>query len=133
MFQDAQTKKEEIQKNRGTLKVAILKGEERLPGLVALSLYDSKPFYFMTNAWSELKWTKKSRKVWSKQHKKKVDVPFYRLNVLDYHNFNMNNVDIADQLKSQYRWDNWMRKRKWWMSIFFWAMQVLVTNAYICY
>ena len=43
----------------------------------------------------------------------------------------MNNVDIADQLRGFYRIDKWMRKRKWWWSMFFWCFQILLTNSYI--
>ena len=45
----------------------------------------------------------------------------------------MNNVDISDQLRVVYWWDHWMRKRKWWWSIMFCAMQLMTTNAYIAY
>ena len=43
------TGKMEKAKARWTLKVAHLKGDSNIPGLVAFSLYDTKPFYFMTN------------------------------------------------------------------------------------
>jgi len=62
-----------------------------------------------------------------------VTMGFYRLNLLDTYNYNMNNVDIADQLAGVYRWDHWMRKRKWWWAIMFWALQQKITNAFICY
>jgi hypothetical protein len=45
----------------------------------------------------------------------------------------MNNVDIADQLHGTYRLDHWMRKCKWWWSIWMWGLQVLLVNAYILY
>ena len=35
---------------RGTLKVVLLKGDLKVEGLVALSYYDGKPFYILTNA-----------------------------------------------------------------------------------
>jgi hypothetical protein len=39
-----------LEQARGTLKVAHLKGDEKIPGLIALSYYDSKPFYMLSNA-----------------------------------------------------------------------------------
>ena len=54
-------------KARWTLKVDTLKGDPSIPGIVELSLYDSKPFYFMYNACEVFKWNKMTRKVWSKE------------------------------------------------------------------
>ena len=104
--QVAQTTKDMIIKNRGTVMVAKLIGEPKLKDFVAISCYDVKPFYFMTNSWNEIKWMKKTRKVWSSAKKKLVTVPYFRLNVFDVYNYNMNNVDISDQLRNVYRWDH---------------------------
>jgi hypothetical protein len=131
--QIAYTTKELILKNRGTLKVARLVGEPRLKDLIAVSYYDVKPFYFMTNSWDEIKWIKKTRQVWSNNLKRMINMPYHRLNLIETYNYNMNNVDIADQLRGVYRWDHWMRKRKWWWSIMFWALQVMITNAFVLY
>ena len=62
-----------------------------------------------------------------------VKVPFMRLNVVDNYNKHMNSVDQADHLRGVYRWDTFMRKRKWWWSILFWCMQMLQTNSYLMY
>jgi hypothetical protein len=128
-----QTTKENIMKNRGTVKVARLVGDPKLKDLVAVSYYDVKPFYFMTNAWKDIKWIKKHRQVWSTSLKKMVKMPYHRLNIIETYNYNMNNVDISDQLRGVYRWDHWMRKRKWWWAIMFWALQVMTTNAFVAY
>ena len=56
---------------------------------------------------------------------------FLRPEVTDMYNNGMNNVDIADQLRGTYRLDRWMRKRKWWWSIWMWGLQVLIVNAYV--
>ena len=120
-------------RNRGTVKVARLVGDPSVTDLIAVSYYDVKPFYFMSNAWAEIKWIKKHRQVWSNSLRRMIKMPYHRLNIIETYNFNMNNVDIADQLRGVYRWDHWMRKRKWWWSIMFWAMQVMTTNAYVTY
>ena len=127
------TKKKEIAKQRWTLKAACLEGDPQIPGLVCTSLYDSKPFYMMTNACEELKWVKKTREVYHKGLNRMVKLPFYRLNVVDEYNNNMNNVDVADQVRGSYRCDKWMRKRKWWWSMFWWCFEMSLTNAYILY
>ena len=58
---------------------------------------------------------------------------FLRLSVNDSYNMNMNNVDIADQLRGNYRTDRWMRKLKWWWALFFWGHNTMLVNAYVCY
>ena len=45
----------------------------------------------------------------------------------------MGDVDIADQIRGVYRFDKWARKYKWWHSIFWWAFQVMMVNAYVSY
>ena len=127
------TRKEDIAKQRWTLKVAGLEGDPEIPGLVCTSLYDSKPFYMMSNACEEIKWEKKTREVYHKGENRMVTLPFYRLNVVDEYNNNMNNVDVADQVRGNYRFDKWMRKRKWWWSMFWWSFQMCLTNAYVLY
>ena len=45
----------------------------------------------------------------------------------------MGSVDLADHLRGTYRIDNGVRNRKWWWSILFWSVGVMLTNAYIMY
>ena len=61
------------------------------------------------------------------------EVKFLCLNINDDYNHDMDNVDIADQLRNYYGFDHWMRKWKWWWSLLFWAFGVLLVNAYVCY
>ena len=49
------------------------------------------------------------------------------------YNKGMGEVDVADQLRNSYRFDHWLRKRKWWYAFFFWGFGVLLVNAYIAY
>ena len=127
------TRKEDLQRQRGTLKVAQLVNDPACDGFLALSLYDQKPVYLLTNACNNVEWIKKERSCWHKEKGKKVNVPYYRLNVIDMYNHNMNNVDIADQLRTVYRFFVWLRKRKWWWAMFFWSFEMLLTNAYVVY
>ena len=87
----------------------------------------------MTMACEKIEWVLKSRKIWNRELMKMVDKPFYRLNIVDEYNTHMNNVDVADQLRGSYRFDHWMRKQKWWWSMFFWCFQMMMTNAYVTY
>ena len=115
------------------MKVEKLVGEPTMKDLVAISLYDVKPFDFMTNVWTDIRWIQKHRDFWSSSLQRMINIPYYRLNLIDIYNHNMNNVDISDQLRVVYQWGHWTRKRKWWWSIMFWEMQVMTTNTYVAY
>ena len=58
---------------------------------------------------------------------------FLWMNNIDKYNSEMGHVDIADQLRGTYRMDHWVRNRKWWWSIMFWGIGVMMTNAYVMY
>ena len=101
-----------------TVKVAVLKGDSECKDLIAVSLYDTKPVYFSTSATSQLYWVKKEIQVYDPKIKKTFHMPFYRLNIVDLYNNNMDNVDLADQLRNVYRYNSsWHRNRKWWWAI----------------
>ena len=62
-----------------------------------------------------------------------VTIKYFRPNFIDEYNNGMNNVDQADQLRLVYRYDRWMRKRKWWWAMAFWGLETLMINAYVTY
>ena len=47
----------------GTLKAAVLIGDDECPALLACSVYDSKPVHFLSTAAKEIKWITKDRPV----------------------------------------------------------------------
>jgi len=59
--QDGVGKKKELEKARHTVKAAVLKGDEVAKDLVSISLYDTKPVYFLTSACGEINWIKKEK------------------------------------------------------------------------
>ena len=125
--------KEDIERVKNTVKASRLVGAESGLEIVCVSVYDNKPVYLLSNACSDVQWVEKKRKVWHPSNDRMVNIPFYRLNVIDFYNYNMGSVDIADQLRTYYRIDHWLRNRKWWWSIFLWIFQVSLTNAYVAY
>ena len=133
IMQEKVTTKQDVLKNKGTIKAAILVGDSKCTDLVTLSFYDSKPIYFITNACDKICWVRKNRKFWHQQKGRQVNVPFYRLNIVDEYNAGMGNVDIADQLRLQYRIHYWIRNQKWWWAIFFGVFECYLTNSYILY
>jgi Transposase IS4 len=118
---------------RGTVKAAVLKGDKDCRDMIAVSVYDAKPVYFLSMVHSEIKWVVNTNKVFSKTSNKMEDNNFLRLNINTDYNNKMNSVDSADQLRNSYRFDHWLRMRKWWWSVFFWGMGVLMVNAYVAY
>ena len=132
--QNEVSKKKDLEEVRHTVKAAVLKGDEVCKDLLSVSLYDTKPVYFLTNATETLEWTQKKRKVYNPQTQRTFQMPFHRLNIIDFYNHNMGNVDLADQLRNHYRYDSsWHRNRKWWWAIWWWGFQVMLTNSYILY
>ena len=120
-------------KAQWTLKVATLKGNLSTSGIVEFSLHDNKPFYFMSNSCEIFKWNKMTRKEWSKLKNRMVEMPFFRFNLIHDYNIGMNAIYLADQIRNTYRWDIFMRKRKWWWSIMMWCLQMLLDNLYVFY
>ena len=132
--QDEVTRKGDLEKVRHTVKAAVLRGDEVCKDLVSISLYDTKPVYILSNACETISWVKKDKDVYDPAKNKKIKLPFYRLNVIDFYNHNMGNVDLADQLRNNYRYDSlWHRNRKWWWAIWWWGFQLLLTNSYVLY
>ena len=104
-MQTALTKKNDLDKVRGTLKVAHLKGDSKIEGLVTISLYDSKWFYMISNACDKVEWTQKSRKIWRKHTQRLSAMKFRRVNIVDGYDYHMNNIDVADKVRGFYRFD----------------------------
>ena len=80
MYQKKETTKFAVAQAKWTLKVSTLKVDAAIPGIVYISLYDSKPFYFISNACEEVKWNHTTRQVWHRDLQKMVEMPFFRIN-----------------------------------------------------
>ena len=66
-----------------------------------------------------LKWIVEEKKVYNVDTGLKENLRFLRMSYIHIYNHEMGDVDIADQLRNVYRFDHWIRKRKWWWVIFF--------------
>jgi hypothetical protein len=119
---------------RGTVKAAVLRGDEGCPGLVANSVYDTKPVHFLSMICEEIKWVKKHRLVYNADTGKVETMFFLRLNTNDAYNIDMGHTDVSDQYRGVYRFDaGWLRNTKWWMACFEHAFGVLLVNSYVTY
>jgi Transposase IS4 len=119
IMQNEVTNKNDVKYVRGTVKAAVLKGDDDCPNMIALSVYDSKPVYFLSMIHDRIEWVENTNVVFCQETNKNETNKFLRLNINTDYNFKMNDVNQADQLRNCYRFDHWMRKRKWWWSIFF--------------
>ena len=133
VLQDEKTNQKEQEKVRGTVCAAELVGDITCPSLIAVSVYDTKPVHFLTMAVEKIFWEEKSKEVYDKEMKRMKQIKFLRLNVNDDYNYGMGGADIADQIRGSYCFDHWVRNFKWWHSIFWWGVHVLMVNAYRCY
>ena len=102
--------------------MVVMKGDATCPDVLACTLYDTKPVHIISNVADNVKWTPIKKKVYSEIEKNTVDIIFHRLNIIHMYNFGMRSVDVADQLRMQYRPNRCMRSRKWWSSIFIWGL-----------
>ena len=119
VIQQEVTNKEEQKRVRGTVKAAVLEADPGCPGLRASSIYDTKPVHYLSMVTEMLKWIVKERSVYNVDTGKDETLKFLRMCNIDEYNQTMANVDIADQLRGSYRFDHWLRNRKWWWSILF--------------
>ena len=60
----------------GTLKFAILDNDALCKDFVERSLYDSKPFYFFSSSFPDIKWMQRDQESWHPGIKKIIKVPF---------------------------------------------------------
>ena len=81
----------------------------------------------------KIEWQRNTRKVFNPGSGSTQNVEYLRLNLINYYNHSMGDVDLANQLRNVYRFDHWLRQRKWWWSILFWGLGVILVNAYVIY
>ena len=122
-----------VQKYQNTIKVAKLEGDPAITNLIAISYYDSKPVYFLSTVINRINWITVEKKVFSKKFGQMIKMPFLRPNFVDKYNQDMNAVDRADQLRTNYEFGLNTRNTKWWWALFFWSFDVALVNSYICY
>ena len=62
--EEVNNRKKQIQV-RGTVKAAVLQGDNECPDIVASSIYDKNTVHFLSMVCTEIKWVKKIRKVYN--------------------------------------------------------------------
>ena len=82
-------------------------------------MYDTKPVHFLSMVCESIKWNVKEKIVYNVDTGVKEPMKFFRLSYIETYSNEMGNVDIANQYQNTYRFDHWMRKRKWWWAVLF--------------
>ena len=118
---------------RGTTKAEILKGDPKYPGLIATSVYNTKPVHYLSMSSEELKWVVYEKDMYNVDIGTKEPLQFSQMCYINDYNHQLGDVGVDDQLRKNYWFDHWLRKRKWWWSIMFWDIGVILVNAYIVY
>ena len=94
--------------------------------MVAFSVYDANPVYFISTSALSLKWIKTKPQLSDKVTYQCIGIEFLRTNIQNKYNNGMNDVDVSDQLRKVYFFNRWLRKRKWWWAIFMWVLGVIL-------
>ena len=81
----------------------------------------------------KIEWIVKENPVYNVKKQSTEMLCFLRLNQIDKFNNSMNDVHVAEQLQGNYRMDHFACQRKWWWSILFWSIGVIITNCYVMY
>jgi hypothetical protein len=117
---------------RGTVKVAVLRGNILSSDLVVASCYDQKPFYMILHSCESVTWVSVTMKVWSSTLKKTVDFNFLCWNLSNNYNYEMNDNNITNQLRLIYQFMWFQRNIKWWWALFLWGCEVSMVNSFMC-
>jgi hypothetical protein len=112
---------------RGTVKAAHLQGDDVVKCLLASSANDTKPVHYSSMVSVKLEWVVVEKKVYNVDTQKTEHIRFLGLNLIHKYNHTMGHVDVADQLRGSHQIDIYVRNRKWWWAIMFWAFGTLIT------
>ena len=78
----------------------------------------------------EVTWVVKTKPMWSRALKREIDYKFLRWSLSHNYNYEMNDNDIADQLRLVYRMQRFQRNQKWLWSLWLWSFEVSIVNSY---
>ena len=129
--QEIPKKKSALDAARGTTKVAVLKGDPMSDDLLVGSCVDQKCFYMISTAAEFIDWVTKEKKIYSEAAGEEVVHQFLRWSLSDEYNQEMNDNDIADQLRLVYRCLRFMRNTKWWWCEFLFIWETSLVNSYL--
>ena len=87
----------------------------------------------MSNSREEINWKIITHQVWHKVLQIMVEMRFFRLDHIDGYYNDTNDVDLVYQVRNGHQWYILMRKRKCWLSMTMWYLQILQDNVEVLY
>ena len=103
MIQNKEKNLKDIHKVWGTVKAPVLTNDPDCLNLVASSVYDSKPVHFLSVTCAELKWKTQENDVYNIETEHVESLKCLCMNNNISYNQEMGNVDVADQLRGNYK------------------------------
>ena len=74
---------------RGTVKAVVLEGDDKVPGLLAVSYYDQKPVHFLSTVCEKIKWVQCEKKVYCVETEQVETMMFLWLSINNDYNYRM--------------------------------------------
>ena len=125
VFQDQVINRNDQIKVRGTVNASVLKGDTKCPDLVSTSVYDTNPVNFLSMTCKNLMWTVKEKLVYNVDTGLVEVLRFLRMNNIDAYNNDMG--------RGTYRCYIGVCSIKWWWSICFWELCLMLVNVCVMY
>ena len=98
VIQEEVKKAEAIHAVWGTVKAAVLEGDDKVPGLLAVSYYHQKPLHFLSTVCKNIKCVQCEKKDYCVETEQVETMMFLWLSINNEYNYGMGGVDIVDQL-----------------------------------
>ena len=100
---------------------------------MTVSVYDTSPVHFLLMTFMSIVWVMKTRMVFDRETGSMNPMNFLCLNDNDEYNKKMNDVDIINQLRNQYRINCYIQKYKWLWDLLCWCHDIMIVNSYFLY
>ena len=125
-------KKSQIE-TRGTSKETVTEVDPKCTNLNEASIYYATSEKYISMVSEELKWVIKEKDCFKVETCNVEKLRFLRMNCTKKYNNKLGGVGITDNPSNYYVIFFGVWKRKWWWYIFFWAVFVILMNAYMIY
>lgn len=101
-------------------------------GVCCYAIYDKKAVYFMGTSWPKFtKFATKTYNKWDSAEQMVRVITKWRTSIQQQYNFEMNAVDVIDQVMNVYRPDHsWWQNQKPWWALWIWCLRIALCAGY---